>query len=81
MAARVVQGKPRVVAAASPGPGGGANVVNLAVTSAPYFNGHVVASLSVGPFGEKFDTDTQTIADAELAAELNTALNALIAAI
>ena len=79
--AKVFQGKPMVVTAASPGPGGGANVLNLAVTSAPYFNGNVVASLSVGPFGEKFDTDTQTIADAELAAELNTALNALIAAV
>jgi NAD(P)H-dependent FMN reductase len=79
--AKVFQGKPVVITSASPGPGGGAGVLNLAVTSAPYFNANVVGSFSVGPFGQKFDTETQAFTDAELVAELNTSLNALISAI
>lgn len=78
--AKVFQGKPMVVTSASPGPGGGANVLNLAITSAPHFNANVVGSFSVGPFGQKFDADTQSLVDADTVAALNTSLNALIAA-
>ena len=78
---KVFQNKPMAISSASMGPGGGANVLNMAVTSAPHFDANVVGSFSVGPFSAKFDTETQTFSDAALVAELNTSLNALIAAI
>jgi NAD(P)H-dependent FMN reductase len=79
--AKVFQNKPMVVTSASPGPGGGANVLNLAITSAPHFNANVVGSFSVGRFGETFDAEARIFADDELAAKLTTSLNALIDAI
>ena len=78
---KVFQGKPMVVTSVSMGPGGGANVLNLAVTSAPHFDANVVGSFSVGPFGQKFDADAQAFTDVELTTALETSLTALIAAI
>lgn len=52
---KVYQSKPMVMLATSPGPGGAANVLNTATTSAPYFAGDVKASLSIPSFYDNFD--------------------------
>jgi len=51
---KVFQGKPMLLLATSPGPGGAKTVLNAAVTSAPYFGGEVKSSLSIPSFGENF---------------------------
>ncbi len=52
---KVYQSKPMVMLATSPGPGGAANVLNTATTSAPYFAGDVKASLSIPSFYDNFN--------------------------
>jgi len=50
-----------VMFSTSPGERGGASVLKAAVTSAPYFDGDVKASLSLPSFYENFDQDHQRI--------------------
>ena len=52
---KVYQGKSMVMLAASPGPGGASNVLASATTSAPYFGGAVVESLSIASFHDNFE--------------------------
>lgn len=54
---KVYQGKPMVIMAASPGPGGARNVLESAKTSAPFFGGEVKADLSVASFYDNFDVE------------------------
>ena len=75
---KVFQGKPMVMLSTSVGKGGAANVLRIATTSAPHFGGEVRASLSIGPFHEKFNTQDGTLSDAELAAQLRETLRALL---
>ena len=74
---KVYQGKPVVLLSASPGPGGGQNVLRTAEGSMPFFGATVVGSLSVGPFGEKFDAEAKRLVDGDIDAELRGALNKL----
>ena len=74
---KVFQDKPMVAMSASMGPGGGANVLKAASDSAPFFGANIVGSLSVGPFSEKFDTETNSLKDHALAHTLLTSLAAL----
>lgn len=74
---KLFQNKPMVFLSTSPGPGGAANVLNSAVTSAPYFDGDVKASLSVPSFFDNFDTETQQITSQSLLAELTQAVATL----
>lgn len=74
---RVYQGKPTVMLATAPGPGGGRNVLDAAVTSAPFFGNDVVASLAIPHFHDHFDTATGTLVDPTLAGRLREALAAL----
>lgn len=74
---RVYQDKPTVMLATAPGPGGGRNVLEAAVASAPFFGNDVVASLSIPHFHDHFDTATGTLADPTLDARLREALSAL----
>ncbi len=60
---RVYQDKPTVMLATAPGPGGGRNVLEAAVTSAPFFGNDVVASLSIPQFHDHFDSSTGTLTD------------------
>jgi len=67
---KVYQGKPMLMLAASPGPGGGANVLASAKTSAPYFGGEVVAALSFPSFHNHFDVQVGELTDSELQSQL-----------
>ncbi|MFL0810513.1 MAG: NAD(P)H-dependent oxidoreductase [Agarilytica sp.] len=74
---KVYQGKPAVYLAASPGPGGASNVLNTAVTSAPYFGADLKGSLSIPKFFDNFDVENGKLSDETLLAELKSILNAL----
>lgn len=74
---KVFQDKPMVIMAASMGPGGGANVLKTANDSAPFFGANIKGSLAVGPFSEKFDAETGSLVDPELAATLRSSLTTL----
>lgn len=62
----VYQNKPMVLLGTSPGSGGAANVLKMAVTAMPYFAGNVVGHLSVPKFGEHFDTGAGQLTNSEL---------------
>ncbi len=67
---KVYQSKPMVMLATSPGPGGAANVLNTATTSAPYFAGDVKASLSIPSFYDNFDMAEGKLTDEALNGQL-----------
>lgn len=74
---KVYQGKPSVLLATSPGPGGAANVLGTAKSSALYFGMEVKADLSVAKFFDKFDTKAGTLTDKEAGESLRAALVSL----
>ncbi|GAA6203231.1 NAD(P)H-dependent oxidoreductase [Thalassotalea sp. SU-HH00458] len=74
---KLFQNKPMVLLATSPGPGGAATVLNAAVTSAPYFNGDVKASLSIPSFYDNFDVAKNTFSSQELLTKLTEAVSSL----
>lgn len=74
---KVFQDKPLVLLATSPGPRGAATVLETAVNSAPYFAGHVKASLSVPSFYENFDVELGVIKDHHLNQQLVDAMDSL----
>lgn len=76
---KLFQNKPMVLLATSPGPGGASNVLNSAVTSAPYFAGEVKASLSIPSFFENFDMKAQHITSESLLTKLKEAVTTLSA--
>ncbi len=75
---KVFQNKPMVLLATSPGPGGAANVLAAASTSAPYFDGEVRATLSVPSFYDNFDVEQGRLSNNEINAQLITAVNSLL---
>ncbi len=72
----VYQGKPVVMLATSPGPGGAGSVLASAVNSAQFFAGEVVGSLSVPSFYDNFSEGR--LVDAELKAQLREVVSALV---
>ncbi len=74
---RVYQDKPTIMFATSPGGGGGANVLQAAVGSAPFFGNDVKASLSVPSFTQNFDSEAGSIIAPELDAQFREALATL----
>ena len=66
-----------VLLATSPGARGGSNVLEMAVQSAPHFNGIVKASLSIPSFNDNFDVDKKRLIHAELNEQLVDAINHL----
>jgi len=74
---KVFQNKPMVLLATSPGPGGASNVLAAATASAPYFDGEVIASVSVPSFYENFDIERARISNDEINTQLLTAVNNL----
>ena len=74
---KLYQNKPMVMLATSPGPGGARNVLQTAVTSAPYFAGDVVGQLSIAKFYDVFDMDKGEISDADVLQQLQETLKAL----
>ncbi|GGC73670.1 NADPH-dependent FMN reductase [Undibacterium terreum] len=77
---KVYQNKPAVFLSTSPGPGGAANVLASAKTSAPYFTANLKASLSVPRFNENFDAEAGALRNADLQKQLLDALSLLNAA-
>ena len=73
----VYQGKPIVMLATSPGAGGANSVLSLAVESAHFFAGRVVASLSIPEFFNNFDQQRTVLTNQELVAQLKDSLSQL----
>jgi len=67
---KVYQGKPVIMLATSPGPGGAGSVLAAATGSAPYFAAEVKGSLSVPSFYDNFDMEKGELRNEELAAQL-----------
>ena len=74
---KVFQGKDMVVLSASPGPGGGKNVLAAALNSIPFFDGNVLTSLSIPSFYDNFDVENQRLSNEELNTKLIEALSTL----
>ena len=73
----VYQGTKVALFATSPGPRGGAGVLENATVSAPFFGADVVGSLSIPSFGANFDSDTGEISNPEIRARFEEILGAL----
>jgi NAD(P)H-dependent FMN reductase len=73
---KVFQNKAMVLLATSPGARGGASVLAAAVSSAPFFDGKVKASMSLPSFHDNFDVEqgcvSNKILQQQLAATVNT---------
>lgn len=63
---KVYQGKPTIMLATSPGPGGAATVLAAAQSSAPYFGADVKGVLSIPSFYDNFDLETGRLTNIEL---------------
>lgn len=74
---KVFQGKPVVLLATSPGPGGANTVLTAATGSAPYFAADVKASLSIPSFFDNFDMESGALRNEELKQALTEAVNKL----
>lgn len=74
---KVYQDKPLVLLSTSPGPGGARSVLSLAVESAHYFAGNVVASLSIPEFFKNFDSDAGLLTNDLLVKQLKGTLSHL----
>ena len=66
-----------VLLATSPGARGGASVLAAATSSAPFFAGHVKASLSIPSFYENFDVERGTLKSEALKTKLVEAVSRL----
>src|SRR5210317_64690 len=75
---KLYQDKPMLLLATSPGGRGGKSVLELALSQIPRFGGQVKASLSVPMFAENFDSDSGTISNDEIGAQLQAAVNCLV---
>ncbi len=78
--AKVFQGKPVLLLAASPGPRAGAGVLGAATMAAPFFGAELVGSLGIGTFYETFDGEAGALTDQDLDAQLRDLLAKLVAA-
>ena len=76
---RVYQDKPMVLLSTSPGGRGGKSVMELALAQLPRFGARVMASASVPSFADNFDAAAGVVANPEIAAELEAAVNRLFA--
>ena len=73
----VYQGKPMVILASSPGPGGAGNVLATAKSSAPFYAADIKGDLSVPNFYKNFDVDNGRITNQEVDTKLKTVLASL----
>ena len=71
---KVFQNKPLLLLSTSPGPGGASSVLTAATTSAPFFDGEVIASFSLPSFYENFDSEQGHITNAGMNTQLTTAI-------
>lgn len=73
----VYQDTPVVFLSASPGPGGGANVLRTAVSAAPHQGAELLGSMSVPSIYDNFDFEGGVLTNGELAAQLDEVLASL----
>jgi NAD(P)H-dependent FMN reductase len=73
----VYQGRPIIMLSTSPGAGGAKSVLSLAVESAHFFAGKVMASLSVPEFFKNFDRDEGVFTNLDMVAQLEETLSPL----
>jgi len=78
--AKVYQDKPMVLLATSPGGRGGQSVLDLALSQIPRFGGQIKASVSVPMFAENFNSDSGAVSNDAIRAQLQAAVNCLVAA-
>lgn len=71
------QGRRVAMFSASPGPRGGAGVLDTAVAAAPFFGAELVDSLAVGSFDDNFDDETGELVAPELRRRFEKAIGAL----
>ncbi|KII76495.1 NADPH-dependent FMN reductase [Vibrio renipiscarius] len=74
---KVFQGKPVIMLATSPGPGGASSVLAAASGSAPYFAADVKASISLPSFYDNFDMETAQVTSEEFNRQLLDAIETL----
>ncbi len=74
---KIFQHKPVVLLSTSPGERGAAKVLATAVSSVPYFNGLLKASLSVPSFYQNFDVESGIITNNEINEQLKTVISSL----
>ena len=77
---KVFQNTPMLILAASPGPGGAANVLSLATSSAPHFAGDVRGSISLPSFHQNFDMEANEVTNPDIRAEIEQGVQMLSAA-
>ncbi|WCE31606.1 NADPH-dependent FMN reductase [Vibrio sp. SCSIO 43137] len=73
------QGKPVIMLATSPGPGGASSVLSYALESAPYFDADVKGSLSFPDFFSNFDIEANRITNDALLEDLRTVTSRIMA--
>lgn len=73
----IFQGKPTVMLATSPGPGGGRRVLDFSVAAASTFGSDLRGQLAMPSFYEHFDVEAGRVSDPELDAQLRQAVAAL----
>lgn len=74
---KVYQGKPVIILATSPGPGGASSVLAAATGSAPYFAAEVKGSLSIPSFYDNFDMEKGELKNEALAEKLKAIITEL----
>jgi NAD(P)H-dependent FMN reductase len=74
---KVFQGKPVLMLATSPGPGGASSVLAAAQGSAPYFAADVKGAISVPSFYDNFDPESGSLTNPELQDKLLSAISTL----
>jgi chromate reductase len=74
---KVYQGKPMLILATSPGPGGASNVLAAASSSAPHFAADVKGTFSLPRFFDNFDIEQGSVTNSELQQKLQTIITLL----
>lgn len=74
---KIFQDKPVIALSASVGEYGAATTLNAFIDKSGYFGADVKGNLSVGSFGDVFDSEKGILTDADLSAKLLTALQSL----
>lgn len=74
---KVFQGKPTVMLATSPGPGGGSNVLATAQGSASFYGADLRGTLSVPSFYDNFDVESGRVSNQALSQDLATLVKRL----
>ena len=78
---KVFAGRPTLMLATSPGPGGGVSVLAKAEQSAPFLGAELIRALSVPEFERSFDRVTGRLREGDMARRVSAAVRDLEAAV